>query len=78
MPLFCVFKNRHISRINISDKYKIVINSAEVHAEIGHKNLIIVSYKNHLERLCRTEKQFLYKDLQYNFVQFLVQEIGMA
>jgi hypothetical protein len=36
---------RHISRINISDKYKIVINSPEVHfgikrqhAEVGHKN----------------------------------------
>jgi hypothetical protein len=37
-------KNKHITRINISDKYKIVINSLELHvgikrqhAEVGHK-----------------------------------------
>jgi hypothetical protein len=45
-------KNKHISRINISDNYKIVINSPEVHfgikrqhAEVGHKNLIFLSTK---------------------------------
>jgi hypothetical protein len=45
-------KNKHISRINISDKYKIVINSPQVHfgikrqhAEVGHKNLIFLSTK---------------------------------
>jgi hypothetical protein len=40
----CIFKeNRHISRININDNYKIVINSPEVHfgltrshAEVEH------------------------------------------
>jgi hypothetical protein len=52
-------KIKHISRINTSDKYKIVIHSPEVHfgikilhAEIGHKNLIVFSYKNHLDRFC--------------------------
>jgi hypothetical protein len=50
-------KVRHISRINISDNYKIAINSPEVHfgikrqyAEVGHKNIVIYSYKNHLGR----------------------------
>jgi hypothetical protein len=59
-------KNKHISRINISDNYKIVINSPKVHfgitryhAEVGHKNLIMFSYKNHLDRFCRKGKQFL-------------------
>jgi hypothetical protein len=58
-------KNKHISRINISDNYKIVINSPEVHfgikrqhAEVGHKNLIIFIYKNHLDRFCN-KKQFI-------------------
>jgi hypothetical protein len=52
-------KNKHITIINISGNYKIVINSSEVHfgikrqhAEVGHKNLIIFSYKNHLYRFC--------------------------
>jgi hypothetical protein len=48
------------------------------YAEVGCKNLIIFSYKNHLCRFCRDGKQFLYNDLQLNFVQFLVQELGMA
>jgi hypothetical protein len=55
-------ENKHISRINISDDCKIVINSPEVyfgitrqHAEVGQKNLIVFSYKN--------------------FVQFLAQEL---
>jgi hypothetical protein len=45
-------ENKHISGINIPDNYKIVSNSPEVHfgikrqhAEVGHKNLIIFSYK---------------------------------
>jgi hypothetical protein len=43
-----------ISRINISDITKIVINSPKVHfgikrlhSKVGQKNLIIFSYKNH-------------------------------
>jgi hypothetical protein len=59
-------KNKHISRINIYVKYKIVINSPKVyfgikrqHAEVGHKNLIICGYKNHLDRFFRNRKQFL-------------------
>jgi hypothetical protein len=41
-------KNKPISRINIFDNYKIVINSPEAdfgikrqHAEVDHKNIII-------------------------------------
>jgi hypothetical protein len=59
-------KNKHISRINISGNYKIVINSPDVHfgikiqhAEVGHKNLIIFSYKNYLDRFYRKRKQFI-------------------
>jgi hypothetical protein len=59
-------KNKHISRINTYDNYKIVINSQNVHfgierqhAEVGHKNLIIFSYKNHLDRFCIKRKQFI-------------------
>jgi hypothetical protein len=59
-------KIRHISRITISDKYKIVINSPEVHfvikrqhAEVGYKNLIIFIYKNHLDRFYIKRKQFI-------------------
>jgi hypothetical protein len=77
-------KIKHISRIITSDNYKIVINSAEVllgikrqHAEVENKNLIIFSYKNHLDRFCINRKQFIYKDLQHNFVLFLVQETDM-
>jgi hypothetical protein len=78
-------KIKHISRINIFVKYKIVINSPEVHfgpkiqhAEVGHKNLIIFSYRNHLNRFWINRKQFIIKYLQHNFVQFLVQELGMT
>jgi hypothetical protein len=53
-------------RINISDKPKIMINSPEVcfdiarqHAQVGHKNLNIFSYKNHLARFCIKGKQFI-------------------
>jgi hypothetical protein len=59
-------KNKNNSRINISDNYKIVINSPKVyfglkrqHEEVGHNNLIIFGYKIH-------------KKIQHNFVQFLV------
>jgi hypothetical protein len=51
-------KIRHISWINISNKYKIAINSPEVHfdiniqhAEVGHKNLIIFSYKESFRQI---------------------------
>jgi hypothetical protein len=56
----------HKLRINISDKPKIMINSPEVgfditrqHAQVGHKNIIILSYKNHLGRFCIIGKQFI-------------------
>jgi hypothetical protein len=49
----------HIFRINTSDHAKIVINSPKVqlgitrpHAEVGHKNIFIFIYKNHLDRFC--------------------------
>jgi hypothetical protein len=45
-------ENKHISRINISDNYKIVINSPKVyfgttrqHAEVGHKKLLFLATK---------------------------------
>jgi hypothetical protein len=56
----------HKLRINISDKPKIRINSPEVlfgitrqHAQVGHKNINILSYKNHLGRFCIKGKQFI-------------------
>jgi hypothetical protein len=59
-------KIKHISRINIYVNYKIVINLPEVHfgnrrqhAEVGNKNLVIFSYKNHLDRFCINRKQFI-------------------
>jgi hypothetical protein len=59
-------KIKNISRINASDNYKIVINSPEVyfgierpHEEVGHKNIILFSYKNHLDRFCINIKQFI-------------------
>jgi hypothetical protein len=58
LELLCILdysitlKIKHISRINISDKYKIMINSPEVqfgikrsHAKFEHKHLTIFSYK---------------------------------
>jgi ABC-type antimicrobial peptide transport system ATPase subunit len=70
-------------RINISVKPKIMINSPEVcfditrqHAQVGHKNINIFSYKNHLGRFCIKGKQFI--DLLHNFVQFLAQELVMT
>jgi hypothetical protein len=56
----------HKLRINISEKPKILITSPEVcfdttrqHAQVGHKNLNIFSYKNHLGRFCKKGKQFI-------------------
>jgi hypothetical protein len=56
----------HILRINTSDHAKILINSPKVtlgktrkHAEVGLKNIIIFSYKNHLDRFCINGKQFI-------------------
>jgi hypothetical protein len=50
----------------ISDHPKIVINSPEVYlgitrqlAQVGHKNINIFSYKNHLGRFCINGKQFI-------------------
>jgi hypothetical protein len=56
----------HKLGINISVKPKIMINSPEVcfditrkHAQVGHKNINIFIYKNHLVRFCRNGKQFI-------------------
>jgi hypothetical protein len=56
----------HLTRINISGHPKLVINSPEVylgitrqHTQVGHKNLNIFSYKNHLGRFCINGKQFI-------------------
>jgi hypothetical protein len=56
----------HLVRINISDYSKIMINSPEMypgmkrqHAQVGHKNINIFCYKNHLGRFCINGKQFI-------------------
>jgi hypothetical protein len=56
----------HKLRINISDYSTIVVNSSEVYpgitrqnAPVGHKNINIFSYKNHLGRFCINGKQFI-------------------
>jgi hypothetical protein len=56
----------HNLRINISVKPKIMINSPEMcfditrqHAQVGHKNINIFSYKNHLGSSCIKGKQFI-------------------
>jgi hypothetical protein len=56
----------HNLRINISVKPKVMINSPGVcfditrqHAQVGHKNINIFSYKNHLGSSCRKGKQFI-------------------
>jgi hypothetical protein len=56
----------HKLRINISDYSTIVVNSSEVYpsitrqnAQVGHKNINIFSYKNHLGRFCINGKQFI-------------------
>jgi hypothetical protein len=48
------------------------------HAEVENKILILFSYKNHLDRFNINTKQFIIKDLQPNFVQFLVQKLVTA
>jgi hypothetical protein len=59
-------ENMHKLRIAISDKPKIMINSPEVcfditrqNAQVGHRNINIFSYKNHLGRFCIEGKQFI-------------------
>jgi hypothetical protein len=56
----------HKLRIKISVKPKIMVNSQEVcfdierqHAQVGHKNINIFSYKNHLGSFSRNGKQFI-------------------
>jgi hypothetical protein len=56
----------HKSRINISGKTKIMINSQDVHfnitgqcAQVELKNINIFSKKNHLGSFCRKGKQFI-------------------
>jgi hypothetical protein len=56
----------HKLRINISDTPKIMINSPEVcfditrqNAQVGHKNINIFSYENHLGSFCRKGKVFI-------------------
>jgi hypothetical protein len=56
----------HILRKITSDQSKIVINSTGVylgitrqHAQVGHKNINIFSYKNHIGRFCKNGKQFI-------------------
>jgi hypothetical protein len=68
----------HKLRINISGHPKIMIHSSELcfgitrqHAQVGHKNINIFSYKNHLGRFCIKGKQFIQNYLLHNFVQFL-------
>jgi hypothetical protein len=55
-----------ILRINASGHSQILSNSPEVcldikrpHAEVGQKNIIIFSYKNHLDRFFINRKQFI-------------------
>jgi hypothetical protein len=56
----------HKLRINISVKPKIMINSQELcfditrqQAQVGHKNINILSYKKHLGSFCRNGKHFI-------------------
>jgi hypothetical protein len=56
----------HNLRINITAHTKIMSKSPEVsfgitrqHAQVGHKNINIFSYKNHLGRFCIKGKQFI-------------------
>jgi hypothetical protein len=56
----------HELRIIVSVKPKLMINSKEVcfditrqNAQVGHKNINILSYKNHLGRFCIIGKQFI-------------------
>jgi hypothetical protein len=72
-------------RLNISVKPLIMINSPKMcfgitrqHALVGHKNVNIFIYKNHLGRFCINGKKFIEKDLLRNFVKFLAQELVMT
>jgi hypothetical protein len=74
-------KIRHKTRLNISDRYKIMVNPPKMnlgitrsHARVEHKNIFIFCYKNHLDKFIIKTKQFIIKDLHSNFVQFLVQK----
>jgi hypothetical protein len=56
----------HLLRINTSDHPTIMIKLPEMgiritrqHALVGHKNINIFSYKNHLGRFCINGKQFI-------------------
>jgi hypothetical protein len=56
----------HKLRINTSSQSNIVINSSEMylgitrqHAQVGHKNINMFSYKNHPGRFCIKGKQFI-------------------
>jgi hypothetical protein len=56
----------HVHFSSTYDKHKIVINSSEVqfgikrpYAEVVNKNIIIFSYKNHLDIFCIYGKQFI-------------------
>jgi hypothetical protein len=56
----------HKSRIIISGKPKIMINSQDVHFDISRqcaqvelKNIIIFNKKNHLGSFCKNEKEFI-------------------
>jgi hypothetical protein len=56
----------HKLRIITSDQSKIVITSSVVylgitrqHAQVGHKNINIFGYKNHLGKFCIKGKQFI-------------------
>jgi uncharacterized protein YxjI len=63
-PELCNYQEKQAYfKKHISDNYKIVNNSPEVHfgikgqhAEVGHKTLIIFSYKNHLKSFCMNIK----------------------
>jgi hypothetical protein len=75
----------HRLRINISLNPQIMINSPEVcfdisrqNAKVGHKNINIFSYKNHLSRFCMKGKQFIQKDLLHNFEQLSAQELVLT
>jgi hypothetical protein len=75
----------HKSRINISVKPKIMINSQDVYlsitrqcAQVELRNLDIFSNKNHLGSSCRNGKELIYQDPLPNFVQILSQQLVMT
>jgi hypothetical protein len=61
-----------------------MINSAEVtlgisilYAEVGHTNIFLFRFKNHLLRSSINTQQFIIKDILSKFVQILVQSLHM-